>query len=273
MEFVHFLSWKEIKCSCGNAQVTKEEDTSRKSSASHVNSNGSQNSNKDLGSSHEPLVSAFGKTALTPLTTRTPLPKFPVCHQFTVYFFFTFFLRASSISKTCDWNADGEPSGSKAVVRKMDAAQLAQLVSNPGKKSQRLHVALWNLDRVDQRELPLDKTYHYGTNTIVGTGSGVTVYILDSGVRPSHREFKKWTEDGTRARYGYDFIDEDPISEDCDGHGTHVASTTIGRSVGIAKQAKVVAVRVLDCSGSGNISTTVAGQCLSKRQSNSNDVV
>lgn len=174
----------------------------------------------------------------------------------------------SFVGEVSMWNTDGESGGDENKVRKMDAAQLAQLVSNPGKKSQRLHVALWNLDRVDQRELPLDKTYHYGTSSAVGTGSGVTVYILDSGVRPSHREFKKWTEDGTRARYGYDFVDEDPVSEDCDGHGTHVASTAIGRSVGIAKQAKVVAVRVLDCSGSGNISTTVAGQWPPQGQSN-----
>ncbi|GMH35172.1 hypothetical protein BSKO_03040 [Bryopsis sp. KO-2023] len=153
---------------------------------------------------------------------------------------------------------EGDDEGGPAVS-KMDAAQLAQLVSNPGKKSQRLHVALWNLDRVDQRDLPLDKTYHYGTSDTVGTGRGVTIYILDSGVRPSHREFKEWLGDGTRAQYGYDFVDEDPVSEDCDGHGTHVASSAIGRSVGIAKQAKVVAVRVLDCGGSGNISTTVAG--------------
>lgn len=156
-------------------------------------------------------------------------------------------------------NTAGDEADSSVQVSKMDAADLAQLVSNPGKKSQRLHVALWNLDRIDQRELPLDKTYHYGTSKTVGTGNGVTIYVVDSGIRPSHREFKDWSGDGSRARYGYDFVDEDPISEDCDGHGTHVASTSIGRSVGVAKQAKVVAVRVLDCGGSGNISTTVAG--------------
>ena len=64
---------------------------------------------------------------------------------------------------------------------------------------------------------------------------------------------------GQPCAYRYDFVDDDPNSEDCDGHGTHVASTVIGRSVGIAKQAHVIAVRVLDCEGSGNISTTVAG--------------
>lgn len=143
----------------------------------------------------------------------------------------------------------------------MDAQKLAQLVSSPGKKSQPLHVALWNLDRVDQQELPLDRTYRYGTNSTVGTGSGVTIYILDSGVRASHREFRRWTEDGIRVRHGYDFVDDDPIAEDCTGHGTHVASTAIGRSVGIAKQAEVVAIRVLGCDSRGNVSTTVAGEC------------
>ena len=57
----------------------------------------------------------------------------------------------------------------------------------------------------------------------------------------------------------FDFVNEDAVAEDCDGHGTHVASTAVGRSVGIAKQANVIGVRVLDCEGSGNISTTVAG--------------
>jgi subtilisin family serine protease len=132
-------------------------------------------------------------------------------------------------------------------------------INRPGQKTQDVHVALWNLDRIDQRDLPLDKKYHYGSNTTIGTGSGVNVYILDSGIHPTHREFLRWNGNGTRASYGYDFVDEDEIAEDCDGHGTHVASTAVGRSVGIAKQANVIGVRVLDCQGSGNISTTVAG--------------
>ena len=59
---------------------------------------------------------------------------------------------------------------------------------------------------------------------------------------------------------GYDFISNKAGSaSDCDGHGTHVASTAVGRAVGVAKDANVVAVRILDCSGSGTISNTVAG--------------
>lgn len=54
-------------------------------------------------------------------------------------------------------------------------------------------------------------------------------------------------------------MDDDEIAEDCDGHGTHVASTLIGRHVGVAKKASIVSLRVLDCDGNGSISTTVAG--------------
>eukprot|EP00210_Caulerpa_lentillifera_P007903 g7544.t1 len=140
-----------------------------------------------------------------------------------------------------------------------DQNQDTMNIGDPGEKIQEVHVALWNLDRVDQRDLPLDRNYHYGTNTTVGTGAGVNIYLLDSGIHPTHREFQKWTGSESRASYGYDFVDDDEIAEDCDGHGTHVASTAIGRSVGIAKQANVIGVRVLDCQGSGNISTTVAG--------------
>ena len=82
------------------------------------------------------------------------------------------------------------------------AADLATIVSNPGKKTQDLHVALWNLDRIDQRDLPLDKVDRYGGSTTVGTGKDVNVYILDSGINPTHREFQKWKEEGSRASYG-----------------------------------------------------------------------
>lgn len=105
-------------------------------------------------------------------------------------------------------------------------------------------------------------------------------------MRGSHQEFLSWSADGSastsRVSYGkfkmhaglffafqfpkkfshvgYDFIDNrDGSASDCDGHGTHVASTAVGRSVGVAKDAKVVAVRVLDCDGSGTISDSVAG--------------
>ena len=129
-----------------------------------------------------------------------------------------------------------------------------------GTQSQDLNVALWNLDRVDQRALPLDKKYKYGGNKKDdGTGKGVTIYTVDSGLMKDHHEFELWEGGGSRASHGWDFVDNDADASDCDGHGTHVAGTAVGRTVGIAKSAEVVAVRVLDCSGSGSVSDVVAG--------------
>ncbi|MDQ4129455.1 MAG: S8 family serine peptidase, partial [Actinomycetota bacterium] len=95
--------------------------------------------------------------------------------------------------------------------------------------------ATWGLDRVDQRALPLSRSFTY-TNS----GSGVTAYIIDTGIRFGHAEF------GGRAVSGYDAIDGGP-ADDCNGHGTHVAGTTGGTTYGVAKGVSLVAVRVLDC--------------------------
>ena len=94
--------------------------------------------------------------------------------------------------------------------------------------------ATWGLDRIDQRALPLSGSYTYPTSA-----ANVTAYILDTGVRLTHSEF------GGRARSGYDFIDKDSDASDCQGHGTHVAGTVAGATYGVAKHAKIVAVRVL----------------------------
>jgi subtilisin family serine protease len=112
--------------------------------------------------------------------------------------------------------------------------------------------ATWGLDRADQRSLPLSKTYTYGT------ASSVTAYVLDTGIRLSQSEF------GGRARYGYDFINkvanpQTAAAQDCQGHGTHVAGTIGGKTYGVAKDVKLVAVRVLDCNGSGSYSAIIAG--------------
>lgn len=108
--------------------------------------------------------------------------------------------------------------------------------------------ATWGLDRIDQRTLPLSNTFTY-TNT----GASVTAYVIDTGIRLSHSEF------GGRAQSGWDFIDNDADASDCNGHGTHVAGTIGGATYGVAKGVALVAVRVLDCTGSGLWSGVVAG--------------
>ncbi|MFE9402013.1 S8 family peptidase [Streptomyces sp. NPDC006530] len=107
----------------------------------------------------------------------------------------------------------------------------------------------WGLDRIDQPKLPLDRRYTYPA----GAGSGVTAYIIDSGVRITHQDF------GGRASDGYDAIDDDLVAQDGNGHGTHVAAIAAGSRYGVAKKAKIVAVRVLDDAGSGTTEQIVAG--------------
>lgn len=106
----------------------------------------------------------------------------------------------------------------------------------------------WGLDRVDERSLPLDVTYNYPNE-----GSDVTVYIIDSGIRMDHAQY------AGRAVSGYDFIDNDGDATDCHGHGTHVAGTVGGTTVGVAKSVSLVGVRVLDCSGSGTYTQVISG--------------
>ena len=108
--------------------------------------------------------------------------------------------------------------------------------------------ATWGLDRVDQRDLPLNGTYTYDT-----TASNVYTYIVDTGVRPSHTDF------GNRVLTGFTAINDGRGSNDCNGHGTHVAGTVAGSTWGVAKAARIVPVRVLNCQGSGTNSGVIAG--------------
>src|ERR687893_2552432 len=107
--------------------------------------------------------------------------------------------------------------------------------------------APWGLDRIDQRPLPLSRSYTWTT-----AGQGVTAYVIDTGIRTSHADF------GGRASSGYDAVDGGS-ADDCNGHGTHVASTIGGGTYGVAKAASLVAVRVLNCQGSGTTSGIIAG--------------
>ena len=108
--------------------------------------------------------------------------------------------------------------------------------------------ATWGLDRIDQRALPLSGTYTYNS-----TGAGVTAYIIDTGIDISHPDF------GGRASVGVDEIGDGRNGIDCNGHGTHVSGTVGGNTWGVAKAVTLVAVRVLDCGGSGTWSGVVAG--------------
>ena len=107
--------------------------------------------------------------------------------------------------------------------------------------------ATWGLDRIDQRNRPLNGTYTYPR-----TASNVHAYIIDTGIRFSHNDF------GGRATSGYDAVDGGS-ADDCNGHGTHVAGTVGGATYGVAKAVQLVAVRVLNCSGSGTTAGVIAG--------------
>ena len=120
---------------------------------------------------------------------------------------------------------------------------------------------LWHLDRIDQLNSELDNSYQ----SLDGDGEGVDVYVLDTGIRYQHQEFKY------RAKYaGYDPVDqyeyqlgaknyEPRRGMDCNGHGTHVASLIGGKTYGTARKANLYSVRVLRCDGSAMWSTVLDG--------------
>jgi subtilisin family serine protease len=144
------------------------------------------------------------------------------------------------------------------VAEGLDGEDLQALLSDPRiayveqdsiiRSSNTQSNAIWNLDRIDQNKRPLDLAYSY-----ISTGEGVTAYILDTGIRSTHLDF------GGRVRPGFTAINDGNGTEDCRGHGTHVAGTVGGSTHGVAKEVALVPVRVLDCTGAGTVSGAVAG--------------
>ncbi|WP_327132589.1 S8 family peptidase [Streptomyces sp. NBC_01343] len=135
--------------------------------------------------------------------------------------------------------------GVKSVEEDASVQSIPTPTSAPGMRSPS---SSWGIDRIDQKNLPLD-----GNFTAQGNGAGVTAYILDTGIDYAHTEF------GGRATFGFDAIGDGRQGQDCNGHGTHVAGTVAGKTYGVAGKANLVSVRVLGCDGKGTYSGMIAG--------------
>ncbi|GIM96689.1 S8 family serine peptidase [Paractinoplanes toevensis] len=148
---------------------------------------------------------------------------------------------------------------SSSYAARLTAKQARRLAANPAvafvEQDRIVHAEtttyrnpVWGLDRIDQKPVTLSKTY-----TPSDDGSSVHAYVIDTGIRITHSEF------GGRASYGFNFVDHNTNAADCEGHGTHVAGTIGGRTYGVAKSVQLVAVKVLDCDGEGELSEVIAG--------------
>lgn len=128
-----------------------------------------------------------------------------------------------------------------AFVEQNQEVSLSQVTQSTG-------TTYWNLDRIDQRNLPLDQRYTYTT-----TGAGVNVYVVDTGIRATHTQFTG------RIGPGFTSITDGQGTNDCQGHGTHVSGTVAGSLAGVAKQAIIYPVRVFGCTGSTTTAAIVSG--------------
>ncbi len=109
----------------------------------------------------------------------------------------------------------------------------------------------WGLDRIDQRTALTTTDVSNNSYSYANTGAGVTAYVIDTGIQFANPDFEG------RATPGYDAFGAG--GADCNGHGTHVSGTVGGETYGVAKDVSLIAVRVLDCGGSGSTSGVIAG--------------
>ncbi|MEV7533524.1 S8 family peptidase [Streptomyces hydrogenans] len=133
-------------------------------------------------------------------------------------------------------------------VASVEEDATADALPVPAAPAGRAPSGVWGLDRIDQRDLPLDNDF-----AVRGSGAGVTAYILDTGIDYQHAEF------GGRAVFGFDAMGDGRAGQDCNGHGTHVAGTVGGMTYGVATKADLVSVRVLGCDSRGSWSGIIAG--------------
>lgn len=136
-----------------------------------------------------------------------------------------------------------------AASRLSDSSGLTVVADTPMQSiAEQTPVPSWGLDRIDAVDVALNNSYKY-----VSTGAGTLIYVIDTGVYAGHADL------AGRVIPGYTAVADGNGTSDCNGHGTHVAGTAAGSTYGVAKSATIVAVRVLDCAGSGFSSSVVAG--------------